>query len=72
MGDLDEETGDISDTTISNNGDGDKVLRTVAAIIYHFTSAYMSASVFIQGTNAARTRRYQMGINKYWRDRPRP
>ena len=51
---------------MSNNGDGDKVLITVASIIYDFTNVYTGAAVFIQGTTPSRTRRYQMGINKHW------
>ena len=66
FGDLNEKTGEINDTIVSNNEDGDKVLGTVASIIYDFTSLYLKAAVFIQGTTQARTRRYQMGINKYW------
>ncbi len=66
FGDLDEETGEISDTVVSNNDDGDKVLITVAQIIYYFTGIYQGSSIFIQGTSASRTRRYQMGIAKYW------
>jgi hypothetical protein len=66
FGDLDEATGEISDTVVSNNGDGDKVLITIASIIYDFTGIYTGAAVFIQGTTPARTRRYQMGINKFW------
>jgi hypothetical protein len=66
FGDLDESTGEISDTVVSNNGDGDKVLRTTARIIYDFTGFYTGATVFIQGSTPARTRKYQMGINKYW------
>lgn len=66
FGDLDEASGEISDTVVSNNGDGDKVLVTVANIIYDFNSVYLKAAVFIQGTTPARTRRYQMGINNYW------
>lgn len=66
FGDLNEASGEISDTVVSNNGDGDKVLITVANIIYDFTSIYTGAAVFIQGTTPARTRRYQMGISKFW------
>jgi hypothetical protein len=66
FGDLNELTGEISDTNVSNNGDGDKVLLTVANIIFEFTNFYLDATVFIQGTTLSRTRRYQMGINKYW------
>jgi hypothetical protein len=41
-------------------------LITIASIIYDFTSAYVDAAVFIQGTTPSRTRRYQIGINKFW------
>lgn len=66
FGDLNEITGEITDTVVSNNGDDDKILLTVAHIIYLFTSVYPNAAVVIRGTSASRTRRYQMGINKYW------
>jgi hypothetical protein len=66
FGDLNEATGEISDTIVSNNGDGDKILMTVANIIYDFTNIRLDAAVFIRGTTPTRTRRYQMGINKYW------
>lgn len=66
FGDLDEESGEINDTIVSNNGDADKVLITIASIILDFTSANSGAAVIIQGTTPSRTRRYQMGINKYW------
>jgi hypothetical protein len=51
---------------VSNNGDGDKVLRTNAHIIYDFTGFYTSATVFIKGSTSSRTRAYQIGISKYW------
>jgi hypothetical protein len=66
FGDLDESTGEISDTSVSNNGDDDKILITLARIIFLFTLAYPPAAVFIRGTSPSRTRRYQMGINKHW------
>jgi hypothetical protein len=66
FGDLNESSGEINDIVISNNGDGDKVLSTLASIIHDFTLIYPHAAVFIQGTTRGRTRRYQMGINKYW------
>lgn len=68
FGDLDEATGKINDEVASRNGDRDKVLRTVAKIIFDFTGIYTDSSVFIQGSTPARTRIYQMGINKYWDD----
>lgn len=66
FGDLDPATGDISDTIVSNNGDGDKILATVAQIIYYFTGIYQDAAIYIKGSNAARARWYQMGIGKHW------
>lgn len=66
FGDLDTTTGEISDTIVSNNGDDEKILMTVANIIYGFTGNFNGVAVFIMGTTHARTRRYQMGINKFW------
>lgn len=68
FGDLNEETGEIDDRVVSNNADGDKILMTVGNIIYRFTGAYKDAAVFIKGTTQARTRRYQMAINRYWEE----
>jgi hypothetical protein len=68
FGDLDESTGDISDEIVTNNGDGEKVLATVAGIIYDFTAKIPEAAIFIQGTTESRTRWYQMGINKNWEE----
>jgi hypothetical protein len=42
FGDLDAQTGDISDTVVSNNGDGVKVLATVAHIVQDFTTVFIS------------------------------
>lgn len=66
FGDLNKSTGEISDTVVSNNSDGDKVLATVASIVHDFTAVYMYAAVFIRGTSIARTRWYQMGISRHW------
>jgi hypothetical protein len=65
FGDLDPMTGDISDTTISDNKDVDIIMGTVGAIIYDFTNLYPDAIISIQGTNKARTRLYQMNLNKH-------
>lgn len=68
FGDLDERTGEISDTVISNNGDGPKVLNTVAAIIHDFTAMYPDASVYVEGSTPSRTRWYQMNINAFYEE----
>ena len=50
FGDLNEKTGEITDTVVSNNGDDEKILLTIAHIIYLFTGLYFGAAVVIQGT----------------------
>jgi hypothetical protein len=66
FGDFDPETGDISDTSTSNNGDADTIIGTLGSIIYDFTNIFNEALIFIKGTDAARTRFYQSHINKHW------
>jgi hypothetical protein len=55
-------TGFISDLTVSNNGDSQKVLATVAATLYTFTNENPDAVVIATGSTKARTRLYRMGI----------
>lgn len=66
FGDLDLQTGDISDTSTSNNGDADTIIGTLGSIIYDFTNVFLNTLIFIQGTNAARSRFYQVHINRHW------
>ena len=40
FGDTNLETGEINDKVISDNGDSQKVLATVAATVYAFTDKY--------------------------------
>lgn len=51
------------DTIISNNGDRDKVLATVAATTLAFMERYGQLAIRAKGSTPARTRLYQMGIN---------
>ena len=62
FGDKDELTGFVSDLTVTNNDDSQKVLATVAATLYAFTEAYPNATVIATGSTEARTRLYRMGI----------
>lgn len=62
FGDLNEQTGDIDDLSISNNQDRDKVLNTVAATVLEFTIYFPNAIIYAKGSTPARTRLYQMGI----------
>jgi hypothetical protein len=65
FGDKDPITGFISDLTVTNNGDSQKVLATVAATLYAFTIEKPDATIIATGSTAARTRLYRMGISNY-------
>jgi hypothetical protein len=66
FGDYDPATGDISDSQVSNNQDTDLIMGTLGSIIYDFTNFFPQALIWIKGTSPARTRLYQMNINKHW------
>jgi hypothetical protein len=63
FGDYDEKTGIVDDRRISDNGDGQKILATVASTLYAFTSKHPDAWIYATGSNAARTRLYRIGIS---------
>jgi hypothetical protein len=62
LGDLDEKTGRIDDHVVTNNGDSQKVLATVASTVYAFFEKYPHAFVYVVGNSLIRTRLYRMGI----------
>ena len=64
FGDKNNNTGDISDSITSNNGDREKVLSTVAYTTLEFLNKYPNYSVLAVGLTPARTRLYQIGIMK--------
>ncbi|GAA4448802.1 DUF6934 family protein [Rurimicrobium arvi] len=55
---------DVDDTVESKNGDRDKVLATVAASVYEYTSNYPNRNIFFGGSTPSRTRLYKMVITK--------
>ncbi|MFD1468664.1 DUF6934 family protein [Hymenobacter caeli] len=65
LGDKDPLTGELDDSSISNNGDSDQVLATVAGCVYAFFDRYPDAVIFAAGNTPARTRLYRMGLTKY-------
>lgn len=65
FGDKDLHTNTINDTIISDNGDSQKVLATVAFTLYTFTKDHPGAWIHITGSTNSRTRLYRMGIIKY-------
>lgn len=66
FGDWNERENRIDDFVVSNNRDAELVLATVAATVMDFTNHYPEAIIYAEGSTTSRTRRYQMGINKYW------
>ncbi|WP_342084152.1 DUF6934 family protein [Dyadobacter sp. OTU695] len=64
FGDWNELEGKIDDMVVTNNGDMEQVLATVIEITRFFLSENIKISVFLTGSTPARTRLYQMIINK--------
>ncbi|MBC7568652.1 MAG: hypothetical protein H7319_02820 [Spirosoma sp.] len=64
FGDVDDETGEVSDTIDSKNGDKDKVLRTVALSVLKFLNAYPTVAVYAEGSTKSRIREYQMSLSR--------
>lgn len=54
--------GRIDDETTNDNKDRNKILTTIAAIVYEFTSVYPDKFVFFCGTTRDRTRLYRMAL----------
>lgn len=68
FGDWIEEDGYVDDLIVSNNNDRKKVLASVAQAVIDFTERNRRAFVVAQGSTAARTRLYQMGISEFYDD----
>ncbi len=66
FGDKDLNTGKLDDQIITGNGDSEKVLATVVSSIYAFSDRYPECWIYATGSNAAWTRLYRIGINKYF------
>ena len=64
FGDWNEETQTMDDFMTTHNGDTDKVLVTVAYIVFHFTDRFLNSIIYIEGSTPSRTRLYQMTINR--------
>ncbi|MDR3296780.1 MAG: hypothetical protein LBS94_00910 [Prevotellaceae bacterium] len=62
FGDKNEQTGEVDDKVITNNGDAPKVLATVALSVIAFTKEHPDAVIYAIGSTLSRTRLYQMGI----------
>ena len=49
----------------SRNGDMDRVLETTVCIAVIYTNHFPGRKVFFRGSNAVRSRKYQIGIARY-------
>jgi hypothetical protein len=67
FGDLDKATG-FNDVSVSDNGDRDKILATVAKIAISYTERYPDRKLIFLGSTASRTRLYRMAINKAYEE----
>lgn len=66
LSDVDEFTGELSDTAVSNNNDTRKILTTVVATIYDFFKSHQDALLFIKGNTHSRTRLFRRAITIYF------
>ena len=51
--------------TESKNGDIDMVLETAAYIAGIYSDKFPERKIYFRGSNAVRSRKYQIGVNKY-------
>lgn len=65
FGDKNIESGELDDLVVSNNGDTEKVLATVALTVYEFFKEHPLATVYLKGSTQSRTRLYQISISKF-------
>jgi hypothetical protein len=62
FGDKNHKTNAIDDLVVTNNGDSQKILATVASTLFKFTDHHPGANVIAIGSSLARTRLYRIGI----------
>jgi hypothetical protein len=65
FGDVDPLTNEMDDLAVSDNGDMEKVLGTVAYIMHDFLVKYPQVIVQFAGSTRSRTRLYRMLISKW-------
>ena len=55
--------GGVDDYTRNDNKDRNKIMATVADIVYEFTARYPDKYVFFKGSTPGRTRLYRMALS---------
>lgn len=63
FGDRNGVTGELDDRVVTNNGDSEKVLATVASTVFLFTNLFPNALIGAAGSTPARTRLYRILIS---------
>jgi hypothetical protein len=61
FGDIDDD-GSINDSSVSNNGDRNKILATVARVVDDYTKRYPDRWIIFKGSTDERTRLYRMAV----------
>jgi hypothetical protein len=67
FGDVDNDD-EINDYSISNNGDRNKILATVAKIVEDYTNKYPDRWIFFKGSTNERTRLYRMAVGLHFEE----
>jgi hypothetical protein len=62
FGDI-KEDGELDDLTISNNGDRNKILATIAKVVSEYTFKFPERYILFQGSTEHRTRLYRMAVS---------
>ena len=64
LGDIDPETGELNDTTRSNNGDRNRIFATVGSAVLDFCKNHPNARIFAQGNTEAKQLIYRAEVAK--------
>lgn len=60
--------GTTDDTTISDNGDRDKILATIFRAVYIYTINYPERWIYFSGNTFGKMRLYRMAISLHWEE----
>jgi len=64
FGDLKSNGIEIDDKAVTDNGDRNKILATIAAVMDLYTDRYPDRCIYFQGNTPERTRLYRMAISQ--------